>query len=85
MELVLPVPFVKKSNSFRLSVFVDAGNVYGLNENFDSSLLRYSTGISAIWLSPLGVLSFSLAKPLKKMEGDRVEIFQFTIGTTFNN
>ncbi len=85
MELILPVPFVKKSNSFRLSAFVDVGNVYGLNENFDSSLLRYSTGISAIWLSPLGVLSFSLAKPLKKMEGDRVEIFQFTIGTTFNN
>ncbi len=85
MELILPVPFVKKSNSFRLSAFVDVGNVYGLNENFDSSLLRYSTGISAIWLSPLGILSFSLAKPLKKIEGDRVELFQFTIGTTFNN
>jgi outer membrane protein insertion porin family len=85
MELILPVPFVKKSSTFRLSAFVDVGNVYGLNEDFDSSLLRYSTGISAIWLSPLGVLSFSLAKPLKKMEGDRIEIFQFTIGTTFNN
>jgi outer membrane protein insertion porin family len=85
MELILPVPFVKKSSTFRLSVFVDVGNVYGLNEDFDSSLLRYSTGISAIWLSPLGVLSFSLAKPLKKMEGDRIEMFQFTIGTTFNN
>jgi len=85
MELILPVPFVKKSSTFRLSAFFDIGNVYGQNENFDSSLLRYSTGISAIWLSPLGILSFSLAKPLKKIEGDRVEMFQFTIGTTFNN
>lgn len=84
IELILPVPFVKKSRSFRLSAFFDVGNVYGLNEQFDSSMLRYSTGLSAIWLSPLGLLSFSLAKPIKKVEGDRIEMFQFTIGTTFN-
>lgn len=83
-EVILPIPFVKKVRSFRLSVFVDVGNVYGSNEDFDTSELRYSTGLSAIWLSPLGLLSFSFAKPLNKKEGDQLELFQFTIGTTFN-
>lgn len=83
-EVILPVPFAKKSRSFRISTFVDAGNVYGADEKFDTSELRYSAGLSAIWLSPLGVLSFSLAKPLNKRDTDQQEIFQFTIGTTFN-
>mgnify|MGYP003574162612 CR=1 FL=1 len=83
-EVILPVPFAKKSRSFRISTFVDAGNVYGADEKFDTSELRYSAGLSAIWLSPLGVLSFSLAKPLNKRDSDQQEIFQFTIGTTFN-
>jgi len=32
----------------------------------------------------LGLLSFSFAKPINKKEGDQLELFQFTIGTTFN-
>ena len=83
-EIILPIPFVKKVRSFRLSAFVDAGNVYGVDENFDTDELRYSTGVSAIWFSPLGLLSFSFAKPLNNKDGDQVEMFQFTIGTTFN-
>jgi outer membrane protein insertion porin family len=83
-EVILPIPFTKNVRSFRLSAFVDIGNVYGTGENFDTSQLRYSTGLSAIWLSPLGALSFSLAKPLNNEDGDQVEMFQFTIGRTFN-
>ncbi|MBE9562636.1 MAG: outer membrane protein assembly factor BamA, partial [Proteobacteria bacterium] len=84
MEVILPVPFTENVRSFRISVFVDAGNVYAASEDFDSSGIRYSTGLSAIWLSPVGVLSFSLAKPLNDKEGDQIESFQFTLGTTFN-
>lgn len=83
-EVILPIPFTKKLRSFRLSAFVDVGNVYGVEEDFNADQLRYSTGLSAIWLSPLGVLSFSLAKPLNEKPGDQIETFQFTIGTTFN-
>jgi outer membrane protein insertion porin family len=83
-EVILPIPFTKKLHNFRLSAFVDVGNVYGVQEDFDVDQLRYSTGLSAIWLSPLGVLSFSLAKPLNQKPGDQIETFQFTIGTTFN-
>ncbi len=84
IEIILPVPFTENVRSFRLSAFVDAGNVYAASEDFDTSEIRYSTGLSAIWLSPVGVLSFSLAKPLNDKEGDQIETFQFTLGTTFN-
>ena len=84
VEVILPIPFVKKSRSFRLSTFVDIGNTYGVGEDFDTSELRYSTGVSGIWLSPLGIFSISYAKPLNDKPEDQVERFQFTIGTTFN-
>lgn len=83
VELILPVPFTKNVNSFRISAFLDVGNVYGEDESFETDLLRYSAGLSAIWISPLGPLSFSFAKPLKKMDGDQTQFFQFNIGTTF--
>ncbi len=82
-EFILPVPFVKESRSMRLSAFFDIGNVYAVGENLDTGTLRYSTGVGAIWLSPLGALSFSLAKPLNSQERDETQMFQFTLGTTF--
>lgn len=82
-ELILPVPFVQESRSVRLSAFFDIGNVYGVNEDVDTGTLRYSTGVGAIWLSPLGPLSFSLAKPLNSQDGDETQMFQFTLGATF--
>ena len=82
-ELILPVPFTKNVHSFRISTFLDVGNVYSEHESFETDLLRYSAGVSAIWISPLGPLSFSFAKPLKKMKGEQTQFFQFNIGTTF--
>jgi len=83
LELILPVPFATNVRQFRMSAFVDFGNVYSAEEDFDVSEFRYSTGLSAIWISPLGALSFSLARPLKSEDGDQTQIFQFSIGTTF--
>lgn len=81
LEVLFPPPFFTKSNSFRMSAFIDVGNVYADFSDFDAADLRYSTGIGATWLSPLGALSFSLAKPLNDKAGDDTQIFQFTIGT----
>lgn len=81
VEVLFPPPFFTKTNSFRMSTFMDAGNVYPSYSDFDAGDLRYSVGVGATWLSPLGALSFSLAKPLNVKDGDQEQIFQFTIGT----
>ncbi|NKC14191.1 MAG: outer membrane protein assembly factor BamA [Gammaproteobacteria bacterium] len=82
-EIVLPVPFLSDIKQFRLTGFFDIGNVYGDNQDFDLGDLRYSTGLGAIYLSPLGALTFSWGVPLKTRGGDETESFQFTFGTSF--
>ncbi len=82
-ELILPLPFLRDSKQFRLSAFVDAGNVYGPDEDIDLGLLRVSTGIGGFWLSPLGPMTVSFGVPIKKEDGDNTQIFQFTFGTSF--
>jgi outer membrane protein insertion porin family len=54
-----------------------------LGQKLDLGDLRYSTGLAMAWVSPVGPLRFSLGQALNKKEGDRVERFQFQMGTTF--
>ncbi|MEM7408052.1 MAG: outer membrane protein assembly factor BamA [Pseudomonadota bacterium] len=82
-ELILPIPFVKNVDSVRLSSFVDGGTVFGDNSDVDLGDLRFSTGLSAIWLSPFGAMTFSYAVPIKTEDVDETEPFQFTFGTSF--
>ena len=94
-EVILPVPFFKDVRSMRISGFFDAGNVYGNDEDFDAGELRYSVGISGIWLSPFGVVSASIAQPINEQSedtfdergrfipADQIQNFQFTFGTSF--
>jgi outer membrane protein insertion porin family len=79
----LPVPFLKDSRSFRLTTFFDIGNVFGPGQRFAVGDLRYSAGVSALWISPLGPLTLSIAAPLKKEDLDDTQPLQFTFGTTF--
>jgi len=82
-EVIFPLPFVKKSpKSLQLTLFLDAGNVYGFGQDFDIGDLRYSTGVSATWLSPFGALTFSLGQALNDEAGDDTEVFQFQLGAT---
>jgi outer membrane protein insertion porin family len=62
---------------------VDVGQVYKDQTDFSSSDLRYSVGLSGLWISPFGPLSVSLAYPLNDESGDDTQYFQFTIGTLF--
>ena len=83
-EIILPVPFLSDfKKSVRVTGFVDAGNVFGPNESFAFDDLRYSTGISAIWVSPFGAVSVSVAMPVNDEPTDEVQNFQFTFGTSF--
>ena len=82
-EVILPVPFFKDVKSVRIAGFFDAGNVYGNDEDFDASELRYSVGLSGIWVSPFGLVSASIAQPIADQAGDDIQNFQFTFGTSF--
>ena len=82
-EIILPLPFTKDSSTTRITGFFDAGNVYGPDEDFEFDTLRYSTGVAAVWLSPIGPFTMSLARPLRTIEGDETQGFQFTFGTSF--
>ncbi|MBD0784922.1 outer membrane protein assembly factor BamA [Vibrio sp. Y2-5] len=86
-------------NQIRTSIFFDMASVwdtefdyrdggagYG-NEYYydysDPTNYRSSYGVALQWMSPMGPLVFSLAKPIKIYEGDDEEFFTFTIGKTF--
>jgi outer membrane protein insertion porin family len=45
--------------------------------------LRYAAGVSGIWVSPFGLVSVSVAKPIGDKPGDQVQQFQFTFGNSF--
>ncbi len=80
MELIMPPPWELESPSMRLKAFVDAGNVYDTSESTDLDELRYTTGLTLAWMTPVGPLSFSYAVPLNEKPGDETESFQFTLG-----
>jgi len=84
-ELLFPAPFGIGEKSVRLGAFVDAGSVFDSidGDGFDSAGLRYSTGVSMTWMSPIGILGITLAHPLNDKNGDETEAFQFTFGSAF--
>jgi len=83
-EVHFPMPGAGADKSLRLSAFLDAGQVYGENEKFSISDLRYSMGVGLSWISPFGPLRLSLAQPLNEKSGiDRIERLQFTFGSAF--
>ena len=45
--------------------------------------MRASVGLGVAWLSPIGPLKLSYAVPLRKEEFDRIQRFQFQVGTGF--
>ena len=81
-ELIFPVPF-SEIESLRMLAFVDAGNVFDTREDVDWGELRYSAGVGLTWLSPLGALTFSFARPLNDRAEDRTQVFQFSLGSLF--
>lgn len=82
-EVLFPVPGMGTDRSVRLAWFVDGGQIFTKGEKMALGDLRYSSGVAVSWVSPMGPLRFSLAKPLNEKPGDRTQVFQFQMGTTF--
>mgnify|MGYP000666050614 CR=1 FL=1 len=80
-EYTFPVPGSGVDKTLRLFGFVDAGNVF--DGTIELSQLRKSYGFGLSWISPLGPLKFSYALPLNSKPEDRLQRFQFQIGTAF--
>ncbi len=80
-EFIFPVPFAHDNKSLRLSAFFDIGSVFKRMDSFNADELRYSVGLSVKWLTPMAPLTFSYGIPLNDQAGDRLEKFQFTLGT----
>ncbi len=82
-EFIAPFPGAGNDRTLRWFFFTDAGNVYGENDSFEFSKLRASAGVGISWISPIGPLRFAYATPIRKFDGDKIQKFQFQIGTSF--
>ncbi len=89
-ELLWGVPGMERS--LRLGLFFDAGQVYApsnslyqssLYQEYDPGGIRYSSGVSLAWVSPMGPLKISYGYAINSQPGDKLEGFQFQMGTTF--
>lgn len=84
MALFFPSPFGEETDkSFKLSTFYDVGNVFDSEGDLDMKELRSSYGLSAVWLTPVGALTFNLGWAIDPKPEDELEIFQFAIGSSF--
>ncbi|MGA7980848.1 MAG: outer membrane protein assembly factor BamA [Chromatiaceae bacterium] len=92
VELFAPPPIGGDfEKTLRVGAFFDFGNVWLTDTSsalvaptgFSLSDLRYSAGLSAAWLSPVGALSISVAYPINPKDNDDTQIFQFGFGQVF--
>ena len=49
----------------------------------DVNTLRASAGLGLSWVSPVGPLKLSYGTPLRAFKGDKIQRFQFQVGTAF--
>jgi outer membrane protein insertion porin family len=82
-ELYFPVPGTGNDKSLRIFAFADTGNVWREDEAITVESMRASAGVGLSWISPVGPLKLSWGKPLRVQRNDRIQRFQFQIGTAF--
>ena len=76
-------PILKGDRSVRISAFADAGQIYvdGYQPEFEN--FRFSAGLGLAWNSPIGPLKFSYAFPFNDIPQDKIQKFQFQVGSVF--
>ena len=82
-ELLVPIEALGSSETFRLGLYWDSGNVFSDIDSFAADELRQSVGLSAKWFSVIGPLEFSYAFPINDEPGDDTRNFQFALGASF--
>ncbi|MDR2851529.1 MAG: outer membrane protein assembly factor BamA [Burkholderiaceae bacterium] len=98
LQINTPFPGADNDPTLQLYGFVDVGNVFadrtaGMTDAQWSAQqkIRASAGVGISWISPIGPLQLSYAVPIKYQKADstngviedRIQRFQFQIGTSF--
>ena len=70
------------------ALFYNAGTATHVEDKYksyleDSGKIRSACGLSILWQSPMGPISFDFSKILKHEEYDETQNFAFNFGTTF--
>lgn len=76
-------PILKGDRSVRISAFADAGQIYANGYQPEFENFRFSAGLGLAWNSPIGPLKFSYAIPFNDIPEDKIQKFQFQVGTVF--
>ncbi len=82
-EVLFPFPGMTRERTVRMSAFVDGGSVWSKEQNVSLSDLRYSYGLAFTWISPVGPMKFAYSLPINDKPDDKLERFQFLLGTVF--
>ena len=93
-EVTFPMPLIPEELGIRAGVFADAAslwdyqgtrNVNGtpINVVDDDFEIRASVGVSVLWASPFGPLRLDYAEPVRKLDGDTEQNFNFGISSRF--
>ena len=82
-EVLFPIEALVSADTFRVGVYFDLGNVFAEVDDYETSELRQSVGVSAKWFSVIGPIEFSYAIPLNDESGDETQPFQFALGAQF--
>lgn len=86
-DQIRPVLFVEgaqvfdTTNKYDQKITVGTNTVPLLNEK--DNTMRFSAGAGFTWITPIGPISLSYAKPLNKKDKDKIDNVQFEIGRTF--
>ena len=82
-NLITPAFFFDDNEKMRMSVFIDAGNIYEKSSNIKLGDIRMSSGFAFAYLSPIGSIGAFISTPIIKKDGDTIESFGFSLGSGF--
>ena len=82
-NIITPAFFFEDNEKMRMSVFIDAGNIYKKSSNIKLGDIRMSAGFGFAYLSPIGSIGGFISTPVLKKSGDITEDFGLSIGTGF--
>ena len=81
-EFLFPLPGSGSDRTIRSFVFTDVGKVFA-DSRFEARELRVSGGVGVNWMSPIGAMKLSFGWPLRYQPTDRLQKFQFQVGSGF--